>query len=67
MREHIMAESLIRYAITITCIFTIDALILAFFDWGARSMLMGFTLCLFLFALKQTLAAIRSCKPNKSD
>jgi hypothetical protein len=31
MREHIMAESIIRYTITIGCIFTIDVLIFTFF------------------------------------
>lgn len=46
LREHVMTESLLRYGITIVCIFTIDALIVVFFEWGARSLLAGAGLCL---------------------
>lgn len=46
LREHIMSESLLRYGITIVCIFTIDALIVVFFDWGAKAMLTGTSICL---------------------
>lgn len=61
-REHIMTESLVRYAITILCIFTIDALILCFFEWGARALLMGAAICVIVYAGKMVVGAISNRK-----
>lgn len=62
LREHIMTESLVRYGITIACIFTIHALIVIFFDWGAQASALGTILCLMLLAGKEGLRAVTERK-----
>jgi hypothetical protein len=53
MREHIMTESLLRYGITILCIFTIHSLIVVFFDWGLHASVVGTFLCLLFLVGKE--------------
>jgi uncharacterized membrane protein YdbT with pleckstrin-like domain len=62
LREHVMTESLLRYAITIACIFTIDALIVVFFEWGAQAMLAGIALCLLFLAAKEVTRMVHAGK-----
>lgn len=57
-----MTESLIRYAITILCIFTIDALIFLFFEWGARAIIMGTAVWILIYAVKMVMGVISDRK-----
>lgn len=61
-REHIMTESLIRYGITILCIFTIDGLIFCFFDWGTRAIVMGIVVWVLVYAAKKVMGVISNRK-----
>ena len=65
LREHIMPESLLRYGITVACIFTIDALILLFFEWGTRAVSVGLTLCLVFLGCKEAVRAIGERKAKQ--
>lgn len=64
LREHVMTETLVRYGITITCIFTIDALIILFFEWGAWAMLTGLIISLLFLAVRELMSrmAVRKAK-----
>jgi hypothetical protein len=48
-----MGETLVRYGITILCIFTIDGLIMAFFEWGVKAMATGTVICLLFLLIKE--------------
>lgn len=65
LREHIMPESLLRYGITVACIFTIDALILIFFEWGTKAMAVGITLCLLFLACKEAVRTLGGRKAKQ--
>lgn len=65
LREHVMPESLLRYAITIACIFTIDALIVVFFSWGAAAMALGTALSLLFLATKEAARALAARKAKQ--
>lgn len=62
LREHIMTESLVRYGITIACIFTIHTLIIIFFDWGAHAAVVGTILCLMFLGGKEGLRLVTERK-----
>ncbi len=62
LREHIMTESLIRYGITIICIFTIHTLIVVFFDWGLNASAVGTALCVLFLAGKEGMHAATARK-----
>lgn len=57
-----MTESLVRYGITILCIFTIDGLILCFFEWGSRAIMMGAVVWSLVYASKKVMGVISNRK-----
>lgn len=65
LREHIMPESLLRYGITVACIFTIDGLILIFFEWGTKAMAVGIALCLLFLASKEAVRMMGTRKAKQ--